>query len=235
MAKKRSKEPLGRRLTVGEAVAGWLYLPLYLVGLSILLQKLFLVLHLPLNGISINVTYFTVNLVFVLLAFHNFLRQSYFGGDFWNFVQALILGFVLYYAGNFLITLAIEKLHGSLTVYNNDTVLSLADQSYYVMLAATVLAAPIVEETLLRGVVFGSLHSTSRVLAYGMSCLIFVLMHNWQYFAYYPAQEVLLSCLPYIPAAIALCWTYEKGRTIWASITLHALINAISFGVLTVS
>ena len=82
---------------------------------------------------------------------------------------------------------------------------------------------------------FGSLHRTSRVLAYFVSCFIFVFMHNWQYFALYPAGKVLLSCIPYIPAAAALGWVYEKAETIWAPITLHAIINAMSFGLLTLS
>lgn len=99
----------------------------------------------------------------------------------------------------------------------------------------TIILAPIIEETLVRGLVFGSLHRTSRWLAYIVSCFLFVFMHNWQYFALYPAGSVLLSCVPYIPAAIALGWVYEKSSTIWAPITLHALINAMSVGVLTLS
>ena len=99
----------------------------------------------------------------------------------------------------------------------------------------TIILAPIIEETLVRGLVFGSLHRTSRWLAYIVSCFLFVFMHNWQYFGLYPALSILLSCLPYIPASVALAWVYEKGGTIWAPITLHALINAMSFGLLTFS
>ena len=105
----------------------------------------------------------------------------------------------------------------------------------YAMMFVTIILAPIIEETLIRGLVFGSLHRTSRALAYVVSCFLFVFMHNWQYFALYPVGSVLLSCLPYIPAAIALGWVYEKSSTIWAPITLHALINAMSFGILTLS
>ena len=103
------------------------------------------------------------------------------------------------------------------------------------MLFVTIILAPIIEECLIRGLVFGSLHRTSRWLAYFVSCFLFVFMHNWQYFALYPAGSVLLSCIPYIPAAAALGWVYEKAGTIWAPITLHALINAMSFGLLTLS
>ena len=98
-------------------------------------------------------------------------------------------------------------------------------------LAITVFA-PVIEETLVRGVVFGTIRPASRVLAYIVSALLFTLMHNWQYFGLHPFLSILLSCLPYIPASVALAWVYEKAGTIWAPITLHALINAMSFGLL---
>ena len=46
-------------------------------------------------------------------------------------------------------------------------------------------------------------------------------------------KSVLLAALQYIPAGIALGWTYEKSNTIWAPILLHMTINAISFGVMS--
>ena len=99
------------------------------------------------------------------------------------------------------------------------------------MLAVTVFLAPIIEETLVRGLVFGSIQPTSRVMAYLVSVILFTLMHNWQYFMLYPAGKVLLSCIPYLPPP-SLAWTYEKAGTIWASISPHAIVNALSFGLL---
>ena len=197
MAKKPS---LGYGLSRAATIAGWCYLPFYLFLLSYLIQYVAALLGLHPSMLTVNLIYFAVNLAVVLIIFHDFLRQRFFGPGFWNFVQAIILGFVLYYAATWAIILA-----------------------------------PIIEETLVRGLVFGSLHRTSRWLAYIVSCFLFVFMHNWQYFALYPAGSVLLSCVPYIPAAVALGWVYEKSSTIWAPITLHALINAMSVGVLTLS
>ena len=130
---------------------------------------------------------------------------------------------------------ALDKLAPGYTIYNNETVGELVLADRRAMSFVTIILAPIIEETLVRGLVFGSLHRTSRWLAYIVSCFLFVFMHNWQYFALYPAGSVLLSCVPYIPAAVALGWVYEKSSTIWAPITLHALINAMSVGVLTLS
>ena len=226
---------LGRTLTRAEAIAGWCYLPFYLVLLSLGIQYIAALLGLQLSVMTINIIYFSVNVLFVLLVFRRFLLQRFFGSGFWNFVQTIILGFVLYYAGTTVIRLLAEYFAGDFVIYNNETVSGLVLSNRYVMLLVSVVLAPVVEETLVRGVVFGSIYPASRVLAYIVSILLFTLMHNWQYFGLHPFMSILLSCLPYIPASVALAWTYEKGGTIWAPITLHAIINAMSFGLLTLS
>ncbi len=221
------------RLSKAETIAGWCYLPFYLVLLSVLLQYLFALLGLSVSAITLNIVYFCINLAVVLLIFHNFLRQSFFGPSFWNFVQACILGFVFYQVGTWAVQFAVSKLGGAMEIYNNGAVAGLVLENRYVMLAISVILAPVIEETLLRGLVFGSIRPASRVMAYITSVFIFTMMHNWQYFGLHSAGQVLLSCLAYIPASVALCWTYEKAGTIWAPVTVHAIINAISFGIVT--
>ena len=44
-----------------------------------------------------------------------------------------------------------------------------------------VVLAPVVEETLFRGYVFGNLREVHRGLAYLVSCLLFALLHVWQF------------------------------------------------------
>ena len=208
MARKASNS-MSSRLTRFETIAGWLYLPFYLIILNLLLQLANEKLSLGMSALTINIAYFAINLAATLLIFHGFLRQSYFGGSFWNFVQAVVLGFALYYAGTWVLQFALTKLAPGFTIYNNETVGSLISDNEYIMMAVTIILAPVIEET-----------------------LVSTLMHNWQYFLLYPAGKVLLSCIPYLPASVALAWTYEKAGTIWAPITLHALINALSFGLL---
>lgn len=98
MARKASNS-MSSRLTRFETIAGWLYLPFYLIILNLLLQLANEKLSLGMSALTINIAYFAINLAATLLIFHGFLRQSYFGGSFWNFVQAVVLGFALYYAG----------------------------------------------------------------------------------------------------------------------------------------
>ena len=213
-------------------IAGWCWLPVYLVGLNVLLGWLNDALRLGMDGVTVNIVYFAVNLAAVLIIFHSFLRQPFFGGGFWDFLQALILGAAIHYGGTFVIDWAAQRLSISLTLFNNDTVSELLTGGGTVMTIATVLAAPIIEETLVRGLVFGTIRDASRLLAYIVSILVFVFMHTWQYFLLYAPGAVLLSALPYIPAAAALCFAYEKSGSIWAAISLHAIINAVATGVL---
>ena len=94
MARKASHS-ISYRLTKFETIAGWLYLPFYLLILNLLLQLANEKFSLGMTALTMNIVYFAVNLLAVLLIFHGFLRQSFFGGSFWNFVQALVLGFAV--------------------------------------------------------------------------------------------------------------------------------------------
>ena len=147
----KSYYSLGCGLSRAEAIAGWCYLPFYLVLLSAGIQYAAALLHLSLSALTINIVYFSINLLFVLLVFRNFLLQRFFGSGFWNFVQVLILGFVLYYAGTWAIQALEQLLAGQFTIYNNETLNDLIFENRYVMLAVSVVFAPVIEETLVRG------------------------------------------------------------------------------------
>ena len=116
MAKKPS---LGYGLSRAATIAGWCYLPFYLFLLSYLIQYVAALLGLHPSMLTVNLIYFAVNLAVVLIIFHDFLRQRFFGPGFWNFVQAIILGFVLYYAATWAVRFALDKLVPGYTIYKN--------------------------------------------------------------------------------------------------------------------
>ena len=152
MAKKPS---LGYGLSRAATIAGWCYLPFYLFLLSYLIQYVAALLGLHPSILTVNLIYFAVNLAVVLIIFHDFLRQRFFGPGFWNFVQAIILGFVLYYAATWAVRFALDKLAPGYTIYNNETVGELVLADRRAMSFVTIILAPIIEETLVRGLVFG--------------------------------------------------------------------------------
>lgn len=231
MANTKSRS-LGPGLTTAEQVAGFCYLPFYVFLLAWAIQYASEVFGLNLSVLQINMTYFVLNFLLVWTIFHRFLARSFHAIRFWELVQSLILGFCLYYAGNLIVGWAMTLLKLEVTNLNNETVQALAGQSWWLMLIGTVVVAPLVEETLVRGLIFGSIHGRSRWAAYGVTIVLFAAMHVWQYVLQYDGKALLLASVQYVPAGIALGWTYEKADTIWAPILLHASINAISMGLM---
>ena len=225
---------LGPGLSTAEQVAGFCYLPFYVVLLGWGIQWLSELLGLGLTELQVNVTFFVINCVMIWVIFHNFLIRSFRAIRFWELVQALILGFCLYYAGNLLFGWIVSLLDLTITSFNDETILGLISQNKWVMVICSVLLAPIVEETLVRGLLFGVLRRRSRMLAYAVTIVFFAVMHVWQYLLVYDFKAVLLAALQYIPAGIALGWTYEKSNTVWAPIFLHMTINAISMGIISI-
>ena len=230
MANAKSRS-LGPGLSTAEQVAGFCYLPFYVVLLGWGIQWLSELLGLGLTELQVNVTFFVINCVMIWVIFHNFLIRSFRAIRFWELVQALILGFCLYYAGNLLFGWIVSLLDLTIISFNDETILGLISQNKWVMVICSVLLAPIVEETLVRGVVFGSFYRINRYLAYAVSILLFSAMHVWQFAAALTVPALIYNSLVYIPASVALGWTYEKSGTILCPIVLHAIINAIAYGV----
>lgn len=93
--------------------------------------------------------------------------------------------------------------------------------------------APVVEEVLFRGVLFGALRPRSRGLAYGASALLFGVYHVWQYAVTTPAgAPLLLWALAYLPAGLALCRCMERSGTVWACVGMHIVNNALALALL---
>ena len=225
---------LGAPMSRGEMIGGFLYLPLYVIGLAWLLGLAVDGLDLHWPAATINLVLFLIHAVVIVLIFRRWLITSLanIAHRFWAFVQAVILGFVFYYALLWLLRFLLDLLHLTAVNPNDQAVSAMAAGSFYVMLACTVLLAPLVEETLFRGLIFGNLHPKSRILAYGLSALLFAALHVWQYAGRVSWGSTVITAVSYLPAGVALGWTYEKSDTIWASILVHCLINAVSMGIL---
>jgi hypothetical protein len=221
-------------MTQPETIAGLCYLPFYLVLWSLILPVVFTKLGISGTLISVNLCYFYINFIAVVVIFHRTLASSFraIGHEFWPFLQALILGFALYYAGNLLVNVLLGWLAPDLVNPNDETVNTMAADSFRATLVCAVFLGPLVEEVLVRGLVFGNLHKYNRIAAYIVSSLLFCAMHLWQYAFTTSPLTLLLCVLQYIPACIALAWTYEKSSNLWCPIVLHVLLNAMSLGIL---
>ena len=85
--------------------------------------------------------------------------------------------------------------------------------------AIAAIAAPITEELLFRGCLYGFLRqSTGRATALAISSVVFALIHA------HPATMPALAVF-----AVALALLYEYTGSLWAPIAVHSLFNALNF------
>lgn len=110
---------------------------------------------------------------------------------------------------------------------NDGQVGALLTQNFPLIAFCTVFLVPVVEESLYRGLIFGSLLKKSTVAAYLVSVPVFCAIHVLGYLGNYPLDILLVCFVQYIPAGICLGWAYQKSGTILAPITIHAFINAL--------
>ena len=90
----------GPSMTRLENICGDIYLPLYMIGLSLGLNLVFGLLNVHPTEVTANLWYFALNFLFLALIFRRWLLASLPVGrwKFWPFLQAVVLGFALYYA-----------------------------------------------------------------------------------------------------------------------------------------
>lgn len=225
-------------MTRAELVAGWMYVPFYLVLMPVLLAAVFQYLKLPTGtpegSALLNGAFFAINFLVTLVIYRKFLAKSLVqvGRRFWGFVQAVILGLVMYYAGVLLLARLLSWLAPEFQNVNDASVGVMAKARPELMLLGTVILVPVTEECIVRGLVFQGIHRRNRILAYALSTLAFCAIHLVGYVGLYSPLTLLLCALEYIPAGICLAWAYEKADTIFAPILMHCLINAVSFGLL---
>jgi len=217
-----------------EAVFGWIYLFVHSVLLIFALPYI-AYFYDRLTGTAmtepqLNVVYYAISLTLVLLFMFRYLRWSFY--DLCDHIGTALLTILLFYfLYNFLTNLVMLLLDALLagTTNPNDAAINgdvaLAPNA---MLAVAVLMAPLVEECLFRGAVFGTLRKKSRFLAYAVSTLLFAVYHLWQYFVMDPDPTLFLYLLQYLPAGILLARCYERSGSIWTSVFLHMIINFVS-------
>lgn len=227
---------LSLRMTRRELLWGFGYFLFYLLVLPAALEILFSLFSWDYNSteghLRLSLIYNGTNFVAMLLIFHRFLGKSLAAVKkrFWGFVQAVILGWVMYQAATTLVMLLCRLIRPDLQNLNNAFFADQARTNFTLTAIATIFLAPPVEECLFRGLLFRTIHQKSRVLAFAVSSLAFALVHVSSYLSDYGALGSLLLLLQYLPAGLALGWAYEKADTILAPMVIHMVINAISMG-----
>lgn len=87
---------------------------------------------------------------------------------------------------------------------------------------------PVIEETLFRGLVFGSLRQYSPLMAWLVAVPLYAVSCVWRYAAESGDPRLLLLAVAYLPLSAALTWCYDNGGSIWSSVVLHAVCNGVT-------
>ncbi len=217
-----------------EKILGWLYMAFSLLALPGLLTWANGQLADPLDEATLNFVFYLTNFLFVVGVFHRFLRASLIAAwrDFWNFIQAVILGYVAYLAASRAMDFIMGYLIPSFSNVNDAAIGELARANYPLMLTGVVFLVPLCEEMLYRGLIFRNLWQDSRVAAYLVSMAAFAAVHVLGYIGSEDITQLLLCFIQYLPAGLCLAWTYTKSDNIFAPVLVHAIVNAAAIGAL---
>ena len=173
-----------------------------------------------------NLIWYAVSAALTFLMLGAFLRRSFDSllDRFFRCFMYFVLGYALYMGASLLLG---EGLYEKLGLVNpNDALFrQMVQTEKNTVLAMTVFLAPVVEECIFRGGLFGGLESKSRFAAYAVSAVLFGLYHVWQFALAYWDARYLLIALQYLPAGLILCYVYDKSDSIWTPIALHMIVN----------
>ena len=218
--------------TKHETIFGWIWLAFQMLALPEILSWANETMRL--SEAELNFCFFVINFIAVLLIFNKYLSRS-FAQVFQHpsyFIQAVILGFVAYYACSWGMNKLFSWIAPGYTNANDASIAALSKGNFFLMAIGTVVLVPPVEECFYRGLVFRNLYGVSRPAAYLVSMAVFAFIHIIGYIQSYTPWQLVICFLQYLPAGLCLAWSYAKSDTIFAPIVIHALVNAWGIGLL---
>jgi len=143
-------------------------------------------------------------------------------------LRTTLIGLVALYGLNELVYRLTELFIENRTNLNDVAISAQIDAAPRTTVLIVIFLAPFVEEVLFRGLVFGSLKQKGRVLAYAVSCLLFALLHVWQFAVVSQDVTYLLLMVQYLVPGLVLSAVYDRSGTLWSSILLHMAANALA-------
>lgn len=229
-----SRKRTSAYMSPGEQIAGTVFFALYLLVLPFAAKPLFGLAELllgvtPSDDMETLIYYYALLAVTVVI-FHGFLARTSrrLLDNLDGAVKTVLAGLVALYGLNELAYRLIHMAVGSRTNLNDVAISARVDGAPHMTLVIVVLLAPFVEEVLFRGLVFGNLKTHSRPAAYLVSCLLFALLHVWQFAVGSRDITYFLLMVQYLVPGLVLAWAYEHSGTLWASAALHAAANALA-------
>ena len=221
-------------MSAGEQIAGTVLFVIYLLVLPFVTAPLFRLIG-GLLGVTIsaglqNILYYYILFAATVIIFHGFLGRTsrHFAENLGGACKFMAIGLVALYGLNELVYRLTRLVVSNQTNLNDTTISAQIEDAPHMTLLIVIFLAPFVEEVLFRGLVFGNLKSKSRLGAYAVSCLLFALLHVWQFALVNQDITYFLLMVQYLVPGVMLAWSYEHSGTLWTAVALHAVANALS-------
>ncbi len=231
---KSKKKLASSNLTDFEKLAGVILLIIYLIILPFfggqINNGINTLLGLSLSRTLFNTICFYILFAVVVLVFHSLIGKStaaFIKGMDRNF-RTLGTALVFFYGLNEILYRISHLLWNNGTNLNDAALINDLSAAPPLTALALVFFIPVIEEILFRGLVFGWLREHSRTAAYVISCLLFAILHAWQFAQFHVDLYQLLLLVQYIVPGFILTWAYDRSGSLWTSIGVHAAVNALA-------
>lgn len=143
----------------------------------------------------------------------------------WVFTEGIIILYATSILSNLVVMLFQDG--SSTSSANQNLFLTMLNSDVLLMFIQAAILAPLVEELLFRGLLYGSLREHNKVLAYVVSSLVFGFMHIYNGLLAGDMSQ-LLYLISYGSMGFIFSYAYEKKGNIMAPILLHATNNTIA-------
>lgn len=182
----------------------------------------------------LNAVYFSINFMCCIAIFFPLLKTSLekAKAEPEGLLFATAVGFGLYRVSSIVLGIGVTVLFPDFANLNDSTLLEVLGEYPLLMVISTVVLAPVAEELLHRGLIFGWLQEKNVYLAYILSALIFSGIHVVQYIGLYSTAHIFVALVLYLPAGLSFAWAYQRSGTILAPIIIHAANNLLALLVL---
>lgn len=213
-------------MTKREMTFGWGWLAVQMLVLPSLISSI----AAPWGSAAVNFCYHLVSLLAVTVIFHRYLKQELrnFTAGFKKVLPVIAVSLAVYYVAGEVLLCLITAIEPGFRNVNDDSVAVLRQGNLALTAVMTVALAPVSEECLFRGLIFGCARKHSRWAAYVVSAVAFGALHVMGYVGFFGAVQLLLCFLQYLPAGLVLAAAMEKTDSIVTAMCIHAIINAVS-------
>ena len=221
-----------------ERLAGTIFFVVYLLVMPLLADRFFALLEVLLDtqidaGLQ-NALYYYILFAVTLIIFHGCIAATTtkFFDSLNRSFTTLFLALLVFYGANELIYRLFHVFFHSRVNLNDTTIAAQVSAAPRTTALIVVFLAPFVEEVLFRGLVFGCIREKSRVVAYAVSALLFAFLHVWTFALSAWDLSYLTLMLQYLVPGLVFAWAFDRSGTLWTSILLHAIVNALALYVI---